>query len=92
MFHSFEKDTHYGITNVIVDIKEQKINKDSSVFYTCTSKGLGVFTTGAHKKTQPSLFDSFYINNSTDKKTIGSQPHNILIDKQLQFGLAPVQT
>jgi ligand-binding sensor domain-containing protein/two-component sensor histidine kinase len=82
LFHGFEADTHYGVTNVVTDIKELQIDKDSSIFYTCTSKGLGVFTIGAHKKSQALFFDSFYVNHPTDKKTVGGQPQSILIDKQ----------
>jgi ligand-binding sensor domain-containing protein/two-component sensor histidine kinase len=82
LFHIFEEDTHYGVTNVATNIKELQINKDSSVFYTCTSKGLGVFTKGAHKTNHSSFFDSFYVNNPTDKKTVGRQPQSILIDNQ----------
>ncbi|HVX25361.1 MAG TPA: two-component regulator propeller domain-containing protein [Parafilimonas sp.] len=78
-FHEFEKDTHYGITNVVTDIKEQVINKDSSVFYFTSSKGLGVFTTSTKTR---NFFDSFYVNVSTNKKTIGGDPQSILIDKQ----------
>jgi ligand-binding sensor domain-containing protein/two-component sensor histidine kinase len=81
IFHSFEKDTHYGITNVVSDIKEQSINKDSSIFYVSCSRGFGVFTTSVPKNAS-TFFDSFYVNNPTDKKTIGPQPHEILIDKQ----------
>ncbi len=79
--HSFQKDTHYGITNVVTDINEQVINKDSSIFYLCTSKGLGTFTTGLQKH-QPFFFDNFYSNNPTDKSTIGLEPKSVLIDRQ----------
>lgn len=78
-FHEFEKDTHYGITNVVTDIKEQVINKDSSVFYFTSSKGLGVFTINKNKA---NFFDNFYVNIPTDKKSVGGEPQSILIDKQ----------
>jgi ligand-binding sensor domain-containing protein/two-component sensor histidine kinase len=81
LFHSFEEDTHYGVTNVVTDIKELQIDKDSSIFYITSSKGLGVFTVN-NNKTNNNFFDSFYVNNPTDKKTVGGQPQSILIDKQ----------
>ncbi len=78
-FFLFEKDRHFGSDNIVFNIEEDSVSKDSSLFFVSTDKGLALLNLLKPGKVR---FDSFLNHLPDDSKSIGGLALKTIIDKQ----------
>jgi ligand-binding sensor domain-containing protein len=78
-FFPFEKNAHFGSDNIVFNLQEHIINKDSSLFFISTNKGLGILNLYDQHKVNYSFF---YLHQPDDIESIGGIPSETLIDMQ----------
>lgn len=78
-FFKFQKNLHLGSDNIVFNVKEDVISKDSSLFFISTNLGLAILNLKDPAKIK---FTAFYTHQPNDAKSIGGSPSQTLIDKQ----------
>ena len=78
-FFPFEKGAHFGSDNIVFNVTEDIIGKDSSLFFVSTNKGMA--TLDLHD-TSSVHYTFFYTHQPDDTKSIGGIAGQTLIDRQ----------
>lgn len=78
-FYPFEPNKHFGSDNIVFNVQEDVISKDSSLFFVSTNMGLCLLNLHDPQRVH---YNYFYNHQPDDPKSIGSTPAQTLIDKQ----------